>query len=126
MNKLVKMATVSLLTVTLMFSAQTAGAYPSATGSVGKSTAQVVTSPSGSKTLAISGAAEFGGVTLAKKTLAVSLKLPSGAKVAIGTVRTDSRGNYKLSIKNKLTKPGVYRLYVTYKGKSTAVSFTVR
>lgn len=102
-------------------------AYPSATGNVVHAAVQVKTFSSGATYLALSGygVSDYNGTKLANKSLAVFLKLPTGARVSVGSVRTDSHGRYSLNIKNRVAKPGVYKVYVIYRGQSTVVTITI-
>ena len=126
MNLVKNAIAVALVAGVISLSPVAANAYPSATGSVGHEFVQVKTTSSGAKVLAVTGVAEFNGNTLAKKTISITLKLPNGTKVDLGTVKTDAQGNYSLNIKNQAKKPGVYKVYATYKGKSTIVTITVK
>lgn len=126
MNLVKNAITVALVAGVISLTPVAANAYPSATGSVGHETVEVKTSKTGDKVLAVTGVAEFNGNTLAKKTLSITLKLPDGTKVDLGTVKTDANGNYSLNIKSLTKKPGVYKVYATYKGKSTIVTITVK
>lgn len=126
MNLIRKTSTAAVLAGVIALSPLAAFGYPSATGSVGREYVELKTSKSGVKSLQVSGAAEFNGVTLANKLLSVTLKLPNGTKVGLGTVKTRADGTYALNIKNQVKKAGVYKVYVTYRGKSTIVTITVK
>jgi uncharacterized protein YfaS (alpha-2-macroglobulin family) len=74
----------------------------------------------------VAGSATVNGDVLANKRLQLAVTTPAGKKISLGYVNTDENGNYSYSIKNIATKPGVYKVSVTYKGKVTTVLITVK
>lgn len=102
-----------------------ANAYPAAEGRVGTEYAKV--SGTGSKAvIKVAGTASVNGDVLANKKLALTVTTPAGKTVKLGYVVSDDNGNYGYSIKNVATKPGIYKVSVTYKGRVTTVSITVK
>ena len=105
--------------------ATTAHAYPAAEGRIGTEYAKV--SGVGSKTvIKVFGVASKDGDILANKRLALKVTTPAGKVVSLGYINTDKNGNYSYNIKSVATKPGVYKVSVTYKGRVTTVSITVK
>jgi len=105
--------------------ASSAHAYPAAGGQVGTQKLQV----SGKGTtavLTVTGNSKLSGAILVGKLLSVSVTTPSGKVIQVGTAKTDSKGNYQFDIKNVASKPGVYKVTVTYRGRSSSVSITVK
>jgi hypothetical protein len=102
-----------------------AHAYPAAGGQVGGQKLQVLGKGT-TAVLRVSGNSKLSGGLLVGKLLSVSVKTPSGKVIQVGTARTDSQGNYQFDIKNVATKPGVYKVTVTYRGRSSTVSITVK
>ena len=120
-----KLSAVAVAAALVVAGATAAHAYPAAEGRVGTEYAKV--SGSGAKTvIKVAGSATVNGDALANKNLQLAVTTPAGKKVSLGNVTTDENGNYSYSIKSVATKPGVYKVSVTYKGKVTTVSITVK
>ena len=102
-----------------------AHAYPAGGGEVG--TQKLEISGKGTATvLRVTGNSKLSGKVLVGKLLKVSVTMPSGKVIQVGTARTDNKGNYRFDIKNVATRPGVYKVTVTYRDRSSTVSITVK
>jgi len=120
-----KIATVLTGAALVVAGATAAHAYPAAEGRIGTEAAQVV--GKGAKAvIKVTGAASRDGEVVANKNLALKVTTPSGKTVSLGNVLTDDNGNYSYNIKSIATKPGVYKVSVSYKGRVTTVSITVK
>jgi hypothetical protein len=102
-----------------------AHAYPAAGGQVGSQNLQVLGKGTAA-VLRITGNSRLSGTVLVHKVLTVSLTTPSGKVIQVGTATTDNKGNYKFDIKKLASKPGVYKVTVAYRGRSSTVSITVK
>jgi methionine-rich copper-binding protein CopC len=120
-----KLSAIAVAAALVVAGATAAHAYPAAEGRVGTEYAKV--SGTGAKTvIKVAGSATVNGDVLANKRLQLAVTTPAGKKISLGYVNTDENGNYSYSIKNIATKPGVYKVSVTYKGKVTTVLITVK
>ena len=126
MQALSKKLSAVLIASALVFAGTTTAlAYPAAEGRIGTEYAKVT--GTGAKTvIKVAGTASRDGEVLANKRLALKVTTPAGKVVSLGYINTDENGDYSYNIKSVATKPGVYKVSVTYKGRVTTVSITVK